>query len=199
MQFNFANFISKLIGTYDTTCDILDEVELDKIFLINYSHIREVKYDYLTYSFKLFDKSIIIRHIMTKTHSDCGYELSIDDKNIFASSSLLKELFEIVRIQYLKLIAITKKIYTLIFKKSVSTDFFCDLLNTQVYTDDQKLLIELFERLEEFEVIKNNEIDYISLESLFDFYNSKLCEQHMKREIKYIKRHHLKKVESLFS
>lgn len=103
------------------------------------------------------------------------YRISINSKKISGESDTFKE-------------NIKAKIFTQLQRLSSEYDRFIrviisyltsGVMQTIEFTD------EVLERVEEFEVIKNGRIDWISLNNLFDFYNVEFDEISFKKKIGY--------------
>lgn len=175
------NLISKLFGSYSKLKNILDRLKSEEIFLIKNTFVDGVKLDYLVYSFILDDKDIIIKKKVSKRLRDKGYELYIDGRKVYCNKELFTEIFEATKQSNLYFTGFKDRILMLVFK-------------AWAHIDKEKLMPELMDRLEEFEVIKNGKIDFISLESLFDFYSAKFSEDNFKKEMKLITKKHLLRV-----
>lgn len=77
----------------------------------------------------------------------------------------------------------SKELYSILYYSYLVTHNFIYEISRLLLTDT----MELVERLEEFDVIKDYEIDFISLNHLFDFYRISYIEEYWRNKFKQIK------------
>ena len=79
-------------------------------------------------------------------------------------------------------IKLVKQLYSILSTLHFSTERFCELISKVIGEKVDQ------DRIEEFGVVKNNKIDYISLNSLFDFYEKPFDKEKVEEDIKSLKK-----------
>lgn len=86
---------------------------------------------------------------------DLSFHLHLNNKRVKTDEYLIESLFCSVRVSHDDYLALC--------------EILCKLLKVSEY--------EMIERIEEFEIIKNNDIDLISVNNLYDYYNKRFIEE----------------------
>lgn len=163
-MFNVINIdIQRIIAFLDDV-DFLDMDILSNDFSIAYlTYINGFK----VYSVRTVYKQIVGQDAFIK--ESIKYSLFLNDKNIIDPNISL----------------IWSKLNFLVDKKSIFIDTIKSLLGNP-FSPNLLTKEDIEERLEEFDVIKNNKFDMISLNSLYDFYNNSFDEDYIKHKLSNI-------------
>lgn len=161
-------YFYRLFKEYDIIKSSIQEIKSKRFFTgitkkdyTEYSDMSEST----SYSLVIFDNSITIKKSFTGT-GDAKYLVLINNKKIKTDKDLIEEFYYTIRNAHANITKLHNIFINLI---GIPNGIFLPTYLTRR---------ELVERFDEFEVIRNGEVDIISVNSLFDYYNNEFDEYH---------------------